>query len=112
MNKRLAAAGLNSTVKTLERMARLEEYHEIMREQITNGITEPVPPLLTEEIVHYVSYQAVIRENTGTTKMRIVYDCLVRANIQSLSLNDCLETGPPLQPILFDILACNRMRTY
>ena len=41
MNKRLAAARLNSTVKTHERMGRPEEYHEIMREQIMNEIIQP-----------------------------------------------------------------------
>ena len=44
--------------------------------------------------------------------MRIVYDCSTRANPQSPFLNDCLETGPPLQPLLFDILLRNRMRKF
>ncbi|XP_070550021.1 uncharacterized protein [Ptychodera flava] len=44
--------------------------------------------------------------------MRIVYDCSARANVRSPSLNDCLETGPPLQPLLFDIITRNRMRKF
>ena len=44
--------------------------------------------------------------------MRIVYDCSSRANTQTPSLNDCLETGPPLQRLLFDILLRNRMRKH
>ena len=32
------------------------------------------------------------------------------ASSQVPSLNDCLETGPPLQPRIFDILLRNRMR--
>ena len=76
-----------------------------MREQIESGIMKPVPPRPTGEVVHYIPHQ----EHAETTKMRIVYDCSSRANAQSSSLNDCLETGPPLQPLLFDILLQNRM---
>ena len=42
--------------------------------------------------------------------MRIVYDCSAKANSQVPSLNDCLEIGPPLQPMIFDILLRIRLR--
>ena len=42
--------------------------------------------------------------------MRMVYDCSAKANSQEPSLNDCLEVGPPLQPVIFDILIRNRLR--
>ena len=42
--------------------------------------------------------------------MRIVYDCSAKANSQEPSLNDCLEVGPPLQPMIFDILIRNRLK--
>ena len=111
-NKSLSAARLSSTTRKLEKTGKLEEYDQIMREQITNGIMEPVPTRPTGEVVHYIPHQAVVREHAETTKMRIVYDCSSTANAQSPSLNDCLETGPPLQPLLFDILLRNRMRKY
>ncbi|XP_070537520.1 uncharacterized protein [Ptychodera flava] len=111
-NKSLCTARLYSTTKRLERIGRLEEYDEIMREQINMGVIEPVPANQTGETVHYVPHQAVIRDKAETTKMRIVYDCSARANVRSPSLNDCLETGPPLQPLLFDIIARNRMRKF
>ena len=41
--------------------------------------------------------------------MRIVYDCSAKANFQEPSLNDCLVVGPPLQPMIFDILLRNRL---
>ena len=45
----------------------------------------------------YIPHKAVIRENAATPKMRIVYDASARAKDAALSLNECLERGPPLQ---------------
>ena len=39
----------------------------------------------------------MIRESAETTKIRIVYDDQAKPNKDSVSLNECLETGPPLQ---------------
>ena len=111
-NKNLSTARLHSTVRRLERTGKLQEYDQIMQEQIADGIIEPAPTHPTGEVVHYIPHQAVIHEDVETTKMRIVYDCSARGNTQSPSLNDCLETGPPLQPLLFDILLRNRMRKF
>ena len=52
----------------------------------------------------------MIREQAETTKMRIVYDCSAKTDLQVPSLNDCLEVGPPLQPMIFDILLRNRLK--
>ena len=112
VNKNLSAARLVSTTRKLEKTGRLEEYHQIMQEQMAKGILEPVPNHPTGEVVHYIPHQAVIWENAATTQMRIVYNCSERANNQSPSLNDCLETGPSLQPLLFDTLLRNRMRRF
>ena len=56
----------------------------------------------------YLPHKAIIRENMQTTKMRIVYDTSARANEASPSLNDCLETGPPLQNKLWKVLVRGR----
>ena len=45
-----------------------------------------------------------------STKVRIVYDASARANDDSLSLNDCLETRPALQNLLCNILVRNRFK--
>ena len=37
-----------------------------------------------------------------------MYDASARANPKAPSLNDCLETGPPLQNLLWNVLARNR----
>ena len=60
---------------------------------------EPVPPHQTGKVVHYILHRAVIPEQAKTTKMRIVYGCSPRANTQTPSLNDCLETTTTAAPI-------------
>ena len=49
------------------------------------------------EKIFYMPHKAVIRESAKSTKLRIVYDVSAKANNSTVSLNDCLETGPPLQ---------------
>ena len=52
----------------------------------------------------------MIRKSAETTKIRIVYDASAKPNKDSVSLNECLETGPPLQNSLWDILIRSRFR--
>lgn len=111
-NRDLAEARLRTTTKRLEKIGKLKEYHQIMQEQIEKGILEPVRSKLTGENVHYVPQQPVIKEESETTKLRIVYDCSAKRNPEQPSLNDCLETGPALQPLLFDIVLRNRMHPH
>ena len=105
----LAVARLHSTTRRLEKLQKLEEYHEVMEAQIKDGILELIPEEPSGEIIHYVPHQPVIREDAESTKMRIVYDCSARSCPEDPSLNDCLEKGPPLQPLILDILLRNRM---
>ncbi len=56
----------------------------------------------------YIPHKPVVCESAETTKMRIVYDGSAPANPKAPSLNDCLETGPPLQNLLLDVLVHNR----
>ena len=54
--------------------------------------------------VNYLPHHAVIRRDAETTKLRIVYDASSKETKNGTSLNDCLHTGPSLNPLLFDIL--------
>ena len=55
-------------------------------------------------------HRPVIRESAEATKPRIVYDASLKGIKNSLSLNDCLETGPPLQNSMCDILVRSRFK--
>ena len=111
-NQDLAMARLYSTTRKLEKINKLEEYHQVMLEQVEEGILEEIPDKPTGAVVHYIPHQPVIREEAESTRLRIVYDCSARSSSQGPSLNDCLETGPSLQPHIFDILLRNRLQKY
>ena len=55
-------------------------------------------------------HRSVIKTAAETTKMRIVFDASAKESKSHLSLNDCLHTGPALQPLLQDILIRNCLK--
>ena len=82
----------------------LDEYDSIIKEQLNSGVIEKVAELEETERVHYLPHHAVIRRDAETTKLRIVYDASSKEGKTGTSLNDCLHTGPSLNPLLFEIL--------
>ena len=58
----------------------------------------------------YIPHKPVVREKAETTKVRIVFDASAKANEDSPSLNECLETGPPMQNLLWEVLVRNRVK--
>ena len=80
------------------------EYASIIQDQLEAGIIERVVELEKAPKVHYLPHQAVIRKESTTTKVRVVYDASSREGKVGTSLNDCLHVGPSLNPLLFNIL--------
>jgi hypothetical protein len=110
-NKAGSIARLNSQLRRLKKTPDvLQEYDNIMKGQIKQGILEQAPEAATGKRVFYMPHRAVIKATAETTKMRIVYDASARENNGSPSLNDCLHTGPALQPLLQDVLLRNRFK--
>ena len=70
---------------------------------------EPAPEGPTDKPVFYLPHRPVIRELAETRKVRIVYDASARESCHTPSLNDCLQVGPPLQPLLHDVVVRNRL---
>ena len=56
------------------------------------------------EKIHYLPHHPVIRKTAETTKLRIVFDESAKVRKDAPSLNDCLHVGPPLAPLMFDVL--------
>ena len=99
-NKNGSLRRLTGLVRRLQREpALVDRYDEIIQDQLARGIVERASeePKGRE---FYIPHKPVVRESAESTKMRIVFDASARANEKSLSLNDCLETGPPLQNLL------------
>ncbi|XP_028415664.1 uncharacterized protein LOC114539027 [Dendronephthya gigantea] len=87
---------LNNLVKRLQKQGILERYDGVIQEQINQGIVEKVEAEPQGREI-YIPHKEVIKETSETTKLRIVYDASAREHENSPSLNECLETGPPLQ---------------
>lgn len=82
----------------------LDEYDSLIREQLSSLVIERLAELEESDKVHYLPHQTVIRRDATTTKLRIVYDASSKESKGGTSLNDCLHTGPSLNPLLFDVL--------
>ena len=96
---------LKSQVRKLAKSPQvLEEYDSIIAEQKKTGIIEQVPDITVESKVSYLPHRAVIRNDAETTKVRIVYDASCCDRKTGSSLNDCLNVGPPLTPLMFNML--------
>ena len=109
-NKQGNLRRLESLLKKLQKEPNLlDQYDEVIQDQLAKGIVERVSsdPVGRE---CYFPDKAVVRESAESTKLRIVFDASARPNERRPSLNDCLETGPPLQNLLWDILVRNQLK--
>ena len=105
-NKQGSLRRLESLLKKLQKEPNLlDQYDEVIQDQLAKGIVERVSsdPVGRE---FYISHKPV-RESAESTKLRIVFNASARSNERSASLNNCLETGPPLQNLLRNILVRN-----
>ena len=82
----------------------LEAYDGIIKDQLQQKVIEKVAELEATGKEHYLPHHAVVRDNAETTKIRIVYDASSKEGKTGTSLNNCLHVGPPLTPLLFEIL--------
>ena len=81
----------------------LIEYDRIIHEQKNLEIIEHAGDYKVNG-THYLPHRPVIREDKESTKVRMVFDASAKSRKNGPSLNDVLETGPSLTPLLFDVL--------
>ena len=109
-NKKLSEGRLKNQLKKLQKTPHiLKEYDQIIRQQLDEGIIERVPEEPTGERISYIPHLAVVREDATTTKVRVVYDASAKSSKGTQSLNECLHTGPSLNPLLYSVLVRFRM---
>ncbi|MCP4254976.1 MAG: hypothetical protein GY775_16540 [Candidatus Scalindua sp.] len=86
-----------------------EHYQHIIEEQKERGFIEQVESRLDD--CHYLPHHGVSKDSL-TTPIRVVFDCSAKKSDKSLSLNDCLHTGPTLVPDLAKVLLRFRCNKY
>ena len=92
----------------------IKQYDEVIQEQIKQRILEPVkfkrgPVGQTpgqdhsgQGPIHYSPHHAVTKQDSQTTKVRVVYDASTCSG--GPSLNDCLHVGPKFSQKILEIL--------
>uniref|UniRef100_A0A1I7SYW5 Integrase catalytic domain-containing protein n=1 Tax=Caenorhabditis tropicalis TaxID=1561998 RepID=A0A1I7SYW5_9PELO len=82
-----------------------EKYDNIIADQLKAGFIEvATPEMLSQNLPKYfIPHRAVIKEDSLTTKLRIVLDASSHAG-GKLSLNDCLHAGSNMITPIFGIL--------
>lgn len=89
-----------------------EEYEKIVRDQLEEGIVEVAPEKPTGDCTFYMPHKPVARESASTTKVRMVFDASAKPHLLANSVNEFMYKGPPLRPLLWDILIRARMSTH
>lgn len=90
-----------SLERKLERNPTLRQnYISFMEEYIALGHLQKVDSLNDRQNAFYLPHHAVIREESVTTKLRVVFDASTKSD-SNVSLNDTLMIGPMLQEDLF-----------
>ena len=102
---RLAKSRLLGLEKRLERKAELKAgYDGALQEMVINGhVVDVDPNSKPEGPVCYLPHHPQVREGRTTTKIRPVFDASGRGS-NGISLNDCLDSGPNLNPTAMELL--------
>ncbi|XP_066956312.1 uncharacterized protein [Macrobrachium rosenbergii] len=105
-NEKLARKRLeNLNLKFVKTPGLRERYDEVFEEYEKDDIIEEVPHSEISSVypVYYLPHRPVIRESSNSTKVRPVFDASA-VSYNGISLNDCLECGPSLNPDLVEVL--------
>jgi hypothetical protein len=89
-----------------------KQYSKVIKDQLSRGFIEEINRGgdLLQGGIHYLPHHGVTKQS-NTTPIRIVYDCSAKTP-KTLSLNDCLRTGPSLIPELAQLLLRFRCHKY
>ncbi|UYV71441.1 hypothetical protein LAZ67_8003210 [Cordylochernes scorpioides] len=86
---------LEQTTKKLISLNLYEDYDDIFRGWLDDGIIEKVPAEQHDAEAFYLPHRPVVKLSSGTTPIRPVFDASSKV-YRSPSLNYCLEKGPNL----------------
>ena len=93
-NESLALGRLRSMCKRYGNGPVMKKVDDIIQKQESDGIIEKInADKETCGVVHYLPHQVVMKDDSSTTKVRLVFDASAKTK-SNLSLNDCLLRGP------------------
>ncbi|GFY12061.1 integrase catalytic domain-containing protein [Trichonephila clavipes] len=110
-NFSLAKRRLESLIRKMQNDKVLySEYCKVLKNYLDEGIIKKVtnPFISTNNPVFYLPHQVIIKNESLTTKLRIVFDASALEEKQ-LSWNDCLFHGVNLNPNILDLLISFRL---
>ncbi|UYV74213.1 hypothetical protein LAZ67_11002500, partial [Cordylochernes scorpioides] len=102
-NREVAMKRLEQTTKKLISLNLYEDYDDIFRGWLDDGIIEKVPAEQHDAEAFYLPHRPVVKLSSGTTPIRPVFDASSKV-YRSPSLNDCLEKGPNLIEMIPNLL--------
>ncbi|XP_062556585.1 uncharacterized protein LOC134221410 [Armigeres subalbatus] len=85
------------------------QYVEFMNEYLAMGHMREISEEETSPSSYYLPHHAVMKPDSTTTKLRVVFDASCRTS-SGVSLNDALMVGPVVQDMIVDIAL--RFRTH
>ena len=80
-----------------------KNYCRVLDEYESQGIIEKTEHIADPAGVHYLPHRAMVKSKKETSKIRIVFDGSSYLK-NELSINEFLEPGPCLLPLLYDVL--------
>ena len=90
--------------RSLKKKDKLEDFKQALQEYVDLNHAEPVSYSDLALAPHYyLPVHGVFKETSTTTKGRPVFDASAKTST-GVSLNDTLQTGPNLYPLLTDVL--------
>ncbi|XP_022793733.1 uncharacterized protein LOC111332625 [Stylophora pistillata] len=109
-NEALSRKRLENVERKLSRDKKLKgEYGGIIEEQLRAGVIEEAPKIPSGNRVFYMPHKPIVKRSAVTTKVRMVFNASAKPQPLTYSIIDCMFTGPPLQPLLWDIMVRVRM---
>uniref|UniRef100_A0A8R1DFB7 Reverse transcriptase domain-containing protein n=1 Tax=Caenorhabditis japonica TaxID=281687 RepID=A0A8R1DFB7_CAEJA len=113
-NYPIAIKRLTSLAKNLNKCKETRlEYHKIIQSQLESGNIETVNEQKqpTNVPVFYIPHKNVMKDDSLTTKLRIVLDASSHMR-ENISLNDCLHAGPSILQSILGIMLRARLSNY
>ncbi|XP_044013986.1 uncharacterized protein LOC122856373 [Aphidius gifuensis] len=108
----IAIKRLNSLEKKLQTNPMLKiQYNTVLQEYLDLGHMSEVPDKQLQEDGFYLPHHAVIKEESQTTKVRVVFDGSAKGS-KGHSLNELLHVGPTIQTDIFSLLLRFRLHQY